>query len=142
MPGTPAAAPPRCAGEALLRAGLLYMPDLDLYLAKVLGGPRYQAAAEFSLHMVQVGPVSGVARRGSFAVWEGAQGRAPLGRCGEAGAPPPFHAPLPQQCIVLEPLLTAADLAHTLDMLTKLAARVSGGHSVLQLVDEARRASL
>lgn len=29
--------PLRLAGEALLRAGLLYLPDLDLYLAKVGG---------------------------------------------------------------------------------------------------------
>ena len=89
---------PSPAGEALLRAGLLYLPDLDLYLAKVLAGPRYQLAAEFALHLVQ-------------------------------------------QCVVLEPVVGAPDLAHTLDLLSKLATRVSGGNAVLQLVEEARRVS-
>jgi hypothetical protein len=78
--------------------GLLYLPDLDLYLAKVLAGPRYQLAAEFALHLVQ-------------------------------------------QCVVLEPVVGAPDLAHTLDLLSKLATRVSGGSAVLQLVEEARRVS-
>lgn len=86
-------------GEALLRGGLLYLPDLDLYLAKVLAGPRYQLAAEFSLHLVQ-------------------------------------------QCCVVEPVVGAADVAHTLEVLSKLATRVSGGNAVLQLVEEARRVSL
>ena len=98
---SPPPAPSFCpspAGEALLRAGLLYLPDLDLYLAKVLAGPRYQLAAEFALHLVQ-------------------------------------------QCVVLEPVVGAPDLAHTLDLLSKLATRVSGGNAVLQLVEEARRVS-
>lgn len=86
-------------GEALLRGGLLYLPDLDLYLAKVLAGPRYQLAAEFALHLVQ-------------------------------------------QCCVLDLVVGAPDLAHTLDVLSKLATRVSGGNAVLQLVEEARRVSL
>ena len=89
----------RTAGEALLRGGLLYLPDLDLYLAKVLAGPRYQLAAEFALHLVQ-------------------------------------------QCMVVEGVVAAPDLAHTLEVLSKLATRVSGGNAVLQLVEEARRASL
>ncbi len=91
--------PPLPAGEALLRGGLLYLPDLDLYLAKVLAGPRYQLAAEFSLHLVQ-------------------------------------------QCCVVEDLVSAADLAHTMEVLCKLATRVSGGNAVLGLVEEARRLSL
>ena len=91
--------PPPAAGEALLRAGLLYLPDLDVYLAKVLASPRYQLAAEFALHLVQ-------------------------------------------QCVVVEPVVSAADLAHTLDVLAKLATRVSGGNAVLQLVEEARRVSM
>ena len=91
--------PPAPPGEALLRGGLLYLPDLDLYLAKVLAGPRYQLAAEFALHLVQ-------------------------------------------QCCVVEAVVGAADLAHTLDVLSKLATRVSGGNAVLQLVEEARRLSL
>lgn len=41
------------AGETLVRGGLLYLPDLDLYLAKALSGPRFQLAAEFALHLVQ-----------------------------------------------------------------------------------------
>ncbi|KAL4458253.1 hypothetical protein ABPG75_013118 [Micractinium tetrahymenae] len=86
-------------GEALLRGGLLYLPDLDLYLAKVLAGPRYQLAAEFALHLVQ-------------------------------------------QCCIVDPVVAAPDLAHTLDVLAKLATRVSGGNAVLQLVEEARRISL
>jgi CCR4-NOT transcription complex subunit 1 len=86
-------------GEALLRAGLLYLPDLDIYLAKVLAGPRYQLAAEFALHLVQ-------------------------------------------QCCVVEPVVSAAELAHTMELLSKLATRVSGGNAVLQLVEEARRVSL
>jgi hypothetical protein len=86
-------------GEALLRGGLLYLPDLDLHLAKALSGPRYQAPAEFALHLVQA-------------------------------------------CCVVEALASAADLAHTLDVLCQLATRVSGGNAVLQLVEEARRASL
>ena len=97
FPPLPPPAPPP-AGEALLRVGLLYLPDLDLYLAKVLAGPRYQLAAEFALHLVQ-------------------------------------------QCVVLEPVVGAPDLAHTLDLLSKLATRVSGGNAVLQLVEEARRVS-
>jgi hypothetical protein len=46
------------------------------------------------------------------------------------------------QCVIVEPLLSGADLAATLDMLAKLAVRVSGGGSVLQLVEEARRLTL
>ena len=53
-----------------------------------------------------------------------------------------FALHLVQACCVVDPILTAADLAHTLDVLAKLAVRVSGGHSVLQLVEEARRVSL
>jgi hypothetical protein len=94
-PHSPATPP----GEALLRAGLLYLPDLDLYLAKALAGPRYQLAAEFALHLVQ-------------------------------------------QCCVVEPVVGAPDLGYTLDLLSKLATRVSGGNAVLQLVEEARRVSL
>lgn len=56
-------------------------------------------------------------------------------------APPLFLPPLPQ-CIILDPLLSGADLAASLDMLAKLAVRVSGGGSVLQLVEEARRLTL
>ena len=57
--------------------------------------------------------------------------------------PHPTHPPTAlQQCVIVEPLLTAADLAHTLDTLSKLAARVSGGHSVLQLVEDARRVTM
>lgn len=62
--GLPPAARTRClhaphmlralrAGETLVRGGLLYLPDLDLYLAKALSGPRFQLAAEFALHLVQ-----------------------------------------------------------------------------------------
>lgn len=36
-----------------MRGGLLYLPDLDLYLAKAMTGPRFQLAAEFALHLVQ-----------------------------------------------------------------------------------------
>ncbi len=50
---TPVPTRPAAAGEALVRSGLLYMPDLDLYLAKAMGGPRFQLAAEFALHLVQ-----------------------------------------------------------------------------------------
>ena len=44
--------------------------------------------------------------------------------------------------MVVEPVVSAAELPHTLDVLTKLATRVSGGNAVLQLVEEARRVSL
>ena len=97
-PPPPACLPAR-AGEALLRGGLLYLPDLDVYLARVLAGPRYQLAAEFALHLVQ-------------------------------------------QCVVVEGVVGAPDLGHTLDVLSKLAARVSGGNAVLALVEEARRVSM
>ena len=42
----------------------------------------------------------------------------------------------------VEPVVSAQDLAHTLDLLAKLATRVSGGNAVLQLVEEARRVSM
>jgi hypothetical protein len=87
------------SGEALLRGGLLYLPDLDLYLAKVLAGPRYQLAAEFALHLVQA-------------------------------------------CCIAEPVVGAGDLANTLEMLARLATRVSGGNALLALVEEARRITM
>ncbi len=50
---------------------------------------------------------------------------------------PPFPLPLPAPQVV-----SAAELAHTMELLSKLATRVSGGNAVLQLVEEARRVSL
>ena len=48
----------------------------------------------------------------------------------------PRPIPAPPQVV------SAAELAHTLELLAKLATRVSGGNAVLQLVEEARRISL
>ena len=87
------------AGEALVRAGLFYMPELDLCLAKALASPHYTRPAEFTLHLMQ-------------------------------------------QCMIMEPLLSVTDLQHSLDVLEKLAARISGGHTVLQMLAEARRVSM
>lgn len=53
-----------------------------------------------------------------------------------------FALHLVQQCCIVDPVVAAPDLAHTLDVLSKLATRVSGGNAVLQLVEEARRVSL
>lgn len=55
-----------------------------------------------------------------------------------------LRTPLPPapQCVIVEPLLPGTDLAASLDMLAKLAVRVSGGGSVLQLVEEARRLTM
>lgn len=39
-------------------------------------------------------------------------------------------------------VVSAAELAHTMELLSKLATRVSGGNAVLQLVEEARRVSM
>lgn len=38
-------------------------------------------------------------------------------------------------------VVSAVELAHTMELLSKLATRVSGGNAVLQLVEEARRVS-
>ncbi|KAK9824056.1 hypothetical protein WJX72_007392 [[Myrmecia] bisecta] len=40
-------------GEALLRGGLLHMPELDAYLAKVLSSGRSGAAMEVAVHLVR-----------------------------------------------------------------------------------------
>jgi hypothetical protein len=50
---------------------------------------------------------------------------------------------LVQSLVLAEPpALSAADLLGALDALSKLAARASGGHAVLAVVDEARRVSM
>lgn len=50
---------------------------------------------------------------------------------------------LVQSCILSpEPCVSAADLQSSMDALAKLATRISGGQGVLQLLDQAQRASL
>lgn len=56
--------------------------------------------------------------------------------------PTPASPHPPSQCVIVEPVVNGAELAQTLDMLAKLAVRVSGGGSVLHLVEEARRLTM
>lgn len=56
------------------------------------------------------------------------------------GAPPlEFAAHVVRQCIVVEPVLAAADLFNTLEMLAKLARTLSQGPQMQALVEQARR---
>ena len=87
--------------EALLRMGLLVLPDLDGLLAKALASPRYQSAAETLCAILQ---------------------SCVLGQGGD-------------------PCLSTADLAGSIDVLTRLASRTSNGGAVLLLIQRAQAAS-
>ncbi|KAK9916879.1 hypothetical protein WJX75_008268 [Coccomyxa subellipsoidea] len=87
----------RDTGEALVRARLFQLPDLDAHLAKVLSS-------------------------------------------GRLGAPPlEFAAHIVRACIVMDPVLAAADLFNTLEMLAKLARTSQQGPAMQLLVEQARR---
>lgn len=59
---------------------------------------------------------------------------------GRLGAPPlEFAAHVVKACIVSEPVLAAADLFNTLEMLAKLARTSPQGPAMQALVDQARR---
>ena len=57
------------------------------------------------------------------------------------GAASDLAAHLLQQLVVLEPIISPNDLYATLDVLTRLAARMSNGAALMQLVEQARQAA-
>lgn len=116
---------------------LLHLPDLDLDLAKVGGGA---APASQPVNIQQLLLHSGwLAPSPTPLPLHGPHTQVLAGPRYQLAAEFALH--LVQSCMVVEPVVGAADLAHTLDVLSKLATRVSGGNAVLQLVEEARRVS-
>lgn len=57
------------------------------------------------------------------------------------GAASDLAAHLLQQLVVLEPIISPNDLYATLEVLTRLAARMSNGAALMQLVEQARQAA-
>jgi hypothetical protein len=55
------ASSPLQVGEHLLRSRLLLLPELDLYLAKAITGPRYTPPGEFVVHLLQTAILGGEA---------------------------------------------------------------------------------
>ena len=87
------------AGEAIIRASLIPMRDMDAVIAKALNAPRYQSAAELLLGLLQT-------------------------------------------CVLgSDPCLSTAEIPSSLDMLSKIAVRVTGGQGVLTLINQARQVS-
>lgn len=87
------------AGEALVRASLIPIRDMDAVIAKALNAPRYQPAAELLLGLLQT-------------------------------------------CVLgSEPCLSTTDIPSSLEMLSKIAVRVTGGQGVLTLINQARQVS-
>lgn len=87
------------AGEAIVRASLIPIRDMDAVIAKALNAPRYQPAAELLLGLLQT-------------------------------------------CVLgSEPCLSTTDIASSLEMLSKIAVRVTGGQGVLTLINQARQVS-